>query len=393
MSPSRQAAWRSRRSGGVSFGNRPRVQPASSAPRSGKRAERGRHAAHRVEERVLSPEALLQTREGQPLAQAECGENDLARRGGGQQALHHQRGERQQIQPPARHAANARQRTAALAGDQAGHPGDRAPAQPVMMDDAERIADLRHVRPRQRPPVAADGVERAPARFAEPGQSGQGRIDDPPRAPARAARGRGEVERPQGQRRLLGDLSIHQADQLQAAAAEVAHHAIRPRHAAQHAEGRHLRFFRTGEDAHAKTAAPLDLGDERAAVRRVAHRSGGDRVERPHLHRPQQNTEALEVRERQFDALRGEPAGIMQAAAEAAHDFFVEQGQRHAPHAVEHDQANRVRADVDDAIPLSGAPRPIRRIEAFSRLAQSATSPGRRPAAARSRGRTDSDSS
>ena len=143
---------------------------------------------------------------------------------------------------------------------------------------------MRHVGVRQRPPVAADGVECAPAHFGEPGQLGQSLVDYLARALALATRCGEEVERPQRQRRLLGDGAIEQMDQLETPAPQVAHDAVRLRAAAQHAERRHLRFFGAREYAHAKTAPPLDLGDELSPVLRVAHRSGGDGVEARHSH-------------------------------------------------------------------------------------------------------------
>ena len=346
-----------------------------------------------LSKRILIPAPLPQTSIGEPLAQPIRGENNVARRGGGQQPLHHKCCERQQIEPPARNAADARQRLAALAGDQLGDFREVAASQPVMVNDVERIARMRHVGVRQGAPVAADGVESALTHFREPGQLGQSLVDNLPRALALAARGGEEVERPQRQGGLLGDDAIDQMNQFEAAAAQIAHDAVRPRYSAQHAERSHFGFFGAREHAHAKTAPSLHLGDEPGPVLGVAHRRGGDGVEARHAHRAQQYPETFDVQERLIEALRIEPAGVVQIAAEAAQDSLIEQGQGSAQQSLEHDQTDRVGTNVNYAIAFVRVGRLFDEARSFSRLPQYATSPGRRPASVRFRDRTDSDSS
>ena len=64
--------------------------------------------------------------------------------------------------------------------------------------------------------------------------------------------------------------------------------------------------------------------------------------------RPRQRDEALQIGEGERDPVGIEPAGRRDAAAEAAHDLFVEQRQQGAAEPLEDDKAQRVGADIDD---------------------------------------------
>ena len=96
-------------------------------------------------------------------------------------------------------------------------------------------------------------------------------------------------------------------------------------------------------------AAGSHLAHEFLAVGGVAHRRRRQQVERRHLHVVGERDEAVDVGERHLDALRVEPAGCVQAAGQAAQHLLVEYRQRRAAGAFVDDEADRVRADVDDA--------------------------------------------
>ena len=58
---------------------------------------------------------------------------------------------------------------------------------------------------------------------------------------------------------------------------------------------------------------------------------------------------ARQRRERAIDSLAAELAGRRDGAAETAQHFLVEQRRRRAHGALVHDEAHRIRADIDDA--------------------------------------------
>ena len=85
-----------------------------------------------------------------------------------------------------------------------------------------------------------------------------------------------------------------------------------------------------------------------AAVAGFAHRRGGDRRQVIDLERAGERDKALEIGVGELDAVAIKPAGAGDAAAQPAHDLFVEQRQQRRAEPLEDDQAQRVRADIDD---------------------------------------------
>ena len=158
---------------------------------------------------------------------------------------------------------------------------------------------------------------------------------------------------------------VVEADQLDAAAAEIAHEAVgigNPR-----------------DDARGRRAAPPPSPRECAPARRqrlrtvsvnstplTASRTAAvaSMSSRATPHGLGQAHEAAEVDHGRFDALLVQPAVAAEPAAEAAEHLLVEQQQRGARQAVEDDETDRIRSDIDDAdapFPRASWPRARRR--------------------------------
>ena len=281
-----------------------------------------------------------------PLAQAEGGEHHVARLQRRQQPVERQAGERQGVDAPARHARHLLQRLGALHGDQAGDRARLFGRDVVVMDDVQRIARLLHVQPGERTPGAAHGIEGLAGLLAQPAHVLDG-IDDGLLGIALARRH--QPERAHGQRAGVAEPALPDGDQLEAAAAQVAHHARRVGHAADHAVAREARLVLAAHDVRLDAGPARQLAHEIGAVGGVAHRRGGQQVERRHLHVVGKRGEAVDVGQRHLDAFGIEPAGGVQAARQAAQHLLVEHRQRCAARALVDDEADRVRADVDDA--------------------------------------------
>ena len=92
----------------------------------------------------------------------------------------------------------------------------------------------------------------------------------------------------------------------------------------------------------------VGLVDEGAAVARIAAGGGGDRPDPAHMQGVAQRAEALERVERGVDGVRRQQAGRLHLAAEAGQHLFVEDRRRRARQPFVDDEADRVRADIDD---------------------------------------------
>ena len=62
-----------------------------------------------------------------------------------------------------------------------------------------------------------------------------------------------------------------------------------------------------------------------------------------------ESDEAAQIDQRQGDPFRIQPAGRGDAAPEAAHDLLVEERKHRGAEPLEDDEAQRVRAEIDDA--------------------------------------------
>ena len=98
-------------------------------------------------------------------------------------------------------------------------------------------------------------------------------------------------------------------------------------------------------------AAALDLGDEVGAVarRRAPPRSRAGRAASTAIASASRDEARRDCRSASVDAVLVQPAGRVDAAAEAAQHLLVEQRQRRARRPLEDDEAHRVGADIDDA--------------------------------------------
>ncbi len=202
--------------------------------------------------------------------------------------------------------------------------------------------------PRQRAPGAADCVERLAACLAEPGQVRHRLVDRRPRFGI-VARSLDQAQRTDRQagdeaRRLRAG---HR--QLDAAAAQIAGDAVRIGNAGPHAGGRQPALAHAVDHRHLDAAAPLDLSDEGRPVLGIAHRRGRQHVEPPDAELARQHGEALDILLRQHHAFGIEPARAVEPAAERAHGLLVEQHLGRTAQSVIKHEAQRIRADVDDA--------------------------------------------
>ena len=206
---------------------------------------------------------------------------------------------------------------------------------------------------------------------------------DPDHPRARAPQPRGALERPRDERPQLAQLlglgrlvvgqealrHAHRAerpgvelarepaldvDELHRAAADVEHHAVGQRRRVHRREVAVAGLLLLGQHAHAQARALLGAVEELARVRGVADRAGGDRVDLVGLEpaRPAEVGEDLHRRLRAGHAGLAELAGRGQALADA--DGLVDLVGALPPAVArgEHDEAERVRPEIDDSEPL-----------------------------------------
>ena len=159
----------------------------------------------------------------------------------------------------------------------------------------------------------------------------------------------GELQRPERRGGAGEDLAAREVGELHRRPAHVADEPVRPRPAEQHALGRQPRLLRAARHVELQPGLALDLIAERRPVRRLAHRGGGHRDHPGKLHPAGQRREAVQRRQRLDPALGAEPPGLAQPGAEAAEHLLVVEIGRAPRHAVEDDEAHRVRPHVDHA--------------------------------------------
>ena len=144
------------------------------------------------------------------------------------------------------------------------------------------------------------------------------------------------------------ELSMIEAHELEAAAAEIAHHPVRPGNAGDDAEGGEFRLFGSRKDTHGRAAAPAHGGSEFGSILGVAHSRRRQQIETLSAHRLGQAHEAVQIDERRINARFVQASGFIQAAAQPAEHLLVEQQQGRAGDSVEDDKADGVGADVND---------------------------------------------
>src|SRR6185437_10533836 len=241
--------------------------------------------------------------------------------------------------------------------DEVEEPVGLGAADRVLVDDMKRIARLLHVQPGDRPPGAADEVKRLAGYRAQHRRL----VDDPVYRLADRLFVVAELSEPQwperqgdavaDRRPAVPGLDLHQLD---TAAADIADDAVSGRDPGEDAERRQPRLLGPVDDPHLDAVAPFELGGELGAVLRLAHRGGGDDRQMIDAQRPRQRDKALDVGIGEFDAVAVEPPGAGNAASEAAHDLFVEQRHQRRTHPLEHDEAQRIGADIDHRYAAGG---------------------------------------
>ena len=302
------------------------------------------------EQRIGAPRPQVESFVKHPLADAARGEDDLRRPGDADQAAQHDRRRPHRLDPPDRDRRKPLQPPLALAGQKFREIGELHGSGPVPVDHPERPVVLRHMHLGQRAPRTADGIERLASRAGKPVDFGQRLLD---RSADRFALRHGlvEAQRAERQGRHLVGLLAADPDELQAAAAQVADDALGPGKAGHDAVGRKAGLVLAAQHPDFEARIAPQRLDEGRAVRRLAHGRGRKGRQARHLHGGGRTDEAAQVRPGLDDAVRVEPAGGAQAAAQPAHHLLVEDRNRRAGRPLEHHKADGIGADVDDGDP------------------------------------------
>ena len=323
----------SRAGGSVGVAAQPAASRCPAASSGSSRADRLGHALHEP-----------------ALAQPAGAEHHAAHAGGAQHAPQHHRGVRQVVDAAARQPRQTLQRAAPGAGDHA-RPG-RAPPRGRSCSDAPSAADSRSAPcgcapapATRRPPDTG----RAPAPSASHGTAGEIGLGDragPHRIPAGPLR---QPYRAEAQR-MRNARACHD----RAAPVPASRRRCRP-------GSRRRSECRTARPSPSirPPAVPTERGSARPACARcrpatksgavpgVAHRGGGQHLERLGAHRARHRVIAVHHGQRLRHAVFVQPPGRLQAAAEPQHRLLVEDRHRVAAAALVDHEAHRVRTEID----------------------------------------------
>ena len=297
--------------------------------------------------RIVAPPLRVEAGVEVALAQALRGKRHRLRAGRAQDRAHHVAGDGQAVAPPARHARDLFQRARAQPAHHVGEVPHVSRRHPVSVDDVERVVGARHVEPGDRAPRPAYRIEGAAFAALEPPDRGELGADFAEHRLALLRAAVAVAQDPERQRRLAGDPAAPDVDQLKAAAAEVGHDSVRPRHAGDHAEGRQPRLVLAAQHIDGLAAAAPDLAHEVTAVGRLAHRRGGDEGGLRHAHPAREPAEPGDRAQRPLGRLAADRAGGREVAAEPAGGALVEHRHRRAAIAVIDDEPHGVRPDID----------------------------------------------
>ncbi len=141
------------------------------------------------------------------------------------------------------------------------------------------------------------------------------------------------------------------AHQLDAAAAEIADNAVGVRDPGEDAHGREPRLLRPVEDLDGDIAFAGHLVGKGLPVAGVAHRRRRQHRQVFDADRPGEGGEAPQVDQRRGHTGGIETAGGRDPARQPAHDLFVEEREQSPAEALEHNQAQRIGAEIDHADP------------------------------------------
>ena len=178
-----------------------------------------------------------------------------------------------------------------------------------MSDRKGEVSDA-HVDPRERAPRTADHVEAAAAPALWDAAVAKRRAEC--LADAALVR-RIDAQHSKRHRNAGRAGAVGDTDQLEAAAAEIAHHAMRTGDAGEDAFTGEARFFAGAQDL-AVEADPVELAHELRSVGGVANGGGRHDAGLLHLHVIDEQLEAAECGERTLARFRGEPARPITAA-------------------------------------------------------------------------------
>jgi hypothetical protein len=212
----------------------------------------------------------------------------------------------------------------------------------------ERVIAGREMKARQGTPGAAHRVEGASLQSPQLRRPGEGLARDP----ARTLEGAGAevLQRQAAERKRDAGAGLRQGHigELEAAAAEVAHHPVRPEEPGHDAEGRQLRLAQARQQFD-RVAARLRRGlQEGLAVGGVAGGGGGKDRHLADMHGVAKHAEAGQSLEGALDGFVVQASGGRHVPPEPAHDLLVVERHRGARQAFIGDEAHRVRADIDD---------------------------------------------
>ena len=321
-------------------------------PETGETAETLPECRRTSEQGIGAPRVVIQRFVQHPLAHTARGENDLRRLCDPDQPAQHDGCRPYRLDASRGNRRKLGERLIALARQQPREVGKRQGIDPVAVDHPDCPVLLRHMHFRQRPPRAADGIERLARGPGEPVDGAQRFLDQ--RADGFALpHGLVETQRPQRQRRHFADLLAVDPDKLQTAAAQIADNSLCLGKTGHDAVGGKPRFVLAAQHPDLEAEPALQRFDKGGPVRRLAHRCGRKSRQTVDLHGRGRTDEPAEILVGLDQSFRIEPAAGLHAAAQSAHHLLVENRRRRARRALEHHQADGVRSDIDDRDPCS----------------------------------------
>ena len=219
-----------------------------------------------------------------------------------------------------------------------------------MVHDGQGIVGLDHVHLGDRPPRATHEIQVPPLAVHQPGHPGQFGLGDGPRlghVPPGPFR---EADDPERQAGGIADPSVPEVHHLQRAAADIAQDAVGLGEAQQHALGGKGRLALPAQhgDRHARHAL-AQRGGEGWAVLGIAHRRGGQDLQRIGRHGPGHGMVALQHGQRLFHRRLVQAPRGLQAPPQSQHRLLVEDRHRVAAPPLEDHQSHGVRAQIHHA--------------------------------------------
>jgi hypothetical protein len=216
------------------------------------------------------------------------------------------------------------------------------------MHDAQRIAGLGDVQPRERAPGAADRVEGTAASCLQRIEAVELVLDDALGALDRLVRHVGQRKAAERKAHPAPDPLAGNVDQLERAAAEVADDTVSVVDGRDHTQRRQLCLARAGQNLDGRAEDAFGAADEFGAVVGLAAGRSGDHEGAADMHDAAQRTKAAQRRQRARHRIGRKQARGVHLAAEAAQDLLVEERRQAARQRLVDDETNRVGADVDN---------------------------------------------